>query len=68
MTGGVTISGESQYTTTPDFLELERNPKYDIALVNKQILNGLLLNIKIYSLEVKNIQRRAAELNIIHRE
>ena len=33
-------------------------------MVNKQKLHGLLLNIKIYSLDVSNIQRRNAELNI----
>ena len=32
---------------------------------NKQILQGHSLNIKIYPLEVSNIQRGAAELNII---
>ena len=31
----------------------------------KQILQGHSLNIKIYPLEVSNIQRGAAELNII---
>ena len=32
---------------------------------NKQMLQGHSLNIKIYPLEVSNIQRGAAELNII---
>ena len=32
---------------------------------NKQILQGHSMNIKIYSLEVSNIQRGAAELNIM---
>ena len=33
--------------------------------MNKQILQGHSLNIKIYLLEVSNIQRGADELNII---
>ena len=35
------------------------------SLFNKQILQGHSLNIKIDPLEVSNIQRGAAELNII---
>ena len=34
-------------------------------LYNKQILHEFLLNIKNYSHEVINIQRREAELNIV---
>ena len=36
-----------------------------ISCDKKQILQGHSLNIKIYPLEVGNIQRAAAELNII---
>ena len=38
---------------------------YKTIYQNKQILQGHSLNIKIYPLEVSNIQRGAAELNII---
>ena len=38
---------------------------YDIKKANKQIFHAFLFNIRNYSPEVSNIQRRKAELNII---